>query len=109
MSARTITTTIGAWLTPYSAPMDLLRADSKDVIANLAWSANEMGSSGWARVGTAEVTLQLDDEKQILERQVESLRAEQTKTRADAQARVTELERQIQLLLALEHMPGSAL
>lgn len=104
MSARTITATVDAWMPSYRGPEDL-QGDPRRAINSLAFAECDMSDMGWTRIGTADVALHIVDENQLIENKVESLRAEQTKTRADAQAKVTELERQIQQLLAIEHTP----
>lgn len=103
--SRTITATVDAWHGTFGRPTDL-HGDPADAINSICFARFDLGLSlGWTFIGTADVTLHLVDDKQIIENKVESLRAEQTKVRANATARATDIERQIQQLLAIDYTP----
>lgn len=99
---RTITAEIPAYLlsTCYG-PEDLKRADSD--VANLLTLRNMSMAPDYVRVGTAQVTIELVSESEIVANKVQALRAEKQQTLADAQAKATRLESQIQQLLAITH------
>jgi hypothetical protein len=60
---------------------------------------------GWTFVGIADVTLRMLDESALVAEKVQALEASSTQIMAEAQARVTEIRRQINTLLAIEHNP----
>lgn len=90
------------WLTEHSyiGPDDFKEGMSSDA---MAFYDHDMTSSGWTKVGTAVITMEVVDKAAMVESKIESLRALQTKTIADAQAKSTEIEGQIQKLLAISH------
>ena len=63
------------------------------------WPTNE----GYTLVGTAEAQVTLFPPAECISRQVASLRSEQTKLRAESEAAVTRIEKQINSLLAIEN------
>jgi hypothetical protein len=54
-------------------------------------------------IGAAEITLVLNDPADITNAQIASLRAQKTSVLADAQLKVNDIERQIQMLLAINN------
>ena len=102
MSTRTITGTTKAWLTENSAagPQDIAEGNPQ-LIQAAAYSMHDMTSAGWVLVGTAEVTLTVDDMDTVVTNQVAALRAQITNVRAEAENKATQLERQVQQLLAI--------
>ncbi len=64
-----------------------------------------MTASGWTFAGEAEITLQLVDHKALVENKVEALKAEVKSIKAEATMKVTQIERQIQTLLAITYEP----
>jgi len=108
-AARTITATVGAWLTnsEYYGPDDLNKTP-EHAIHSLSFVAHDMTRSGWTRVGDAEITITLVDEKTLIGNKVDSLRNEQQAVRAEAQMKDNELESKIQKLLAIEYTAGAA-
>lgn len=103
-AARTITATVGAWLTSseYVGPDDLNKTP-EHVINVLSFVAHDMTKRGWTRVGDAEITITLVDEKTLISNKVGALRNELQAVRAEAQLRANDLESKIQKLLAIEY------
>lgn len=64
---------------------------------------NLSGLEDWVKVGTAEVTVNLMSEQEIIRSQIESLEASARKLKADAEAKCTFIQGQIQSLLAIGH------
>jgi hypothetical protein len=62
---------------------------------------------GYTYIGEATITVDVPDEKTLIDSKVEALREEIKTTRADATAKVTQLEGQIQQLLAIEFTPSA--
>jgi hypothetical protein len=60
-----------------------------------------MSSCGWLAIGEAEVTINFYPTDEIVDKRVKGLREEQKKTLADAQLKSTQIEREIQSLLAI--------
>jgi hypothetical protein len=62
--------------------------------------------AGWVYVGEAEVTLRLIDDKALVASKVDALRAEATQLQAETEAKLVEITRKINTLLAIEHQPS---
>lgn len=97
---KTVTAKTTAWLSQYHGPEDLKGADD-EVVNALTYAICDMSSLGYSKVGTATITVELADEREVVENKVASLRAVQIKSRADAHAADVEFERKIQQLLAI--------
>lgn len=88
-------------------PDDLIRGFKSAVNAVTFYDVTEYGNDpdrvpdGWVRIGHAEVTLHLISADKLVDNKVESLRAELTSTRAEAEAKCTQIQRQINTLLAI--------
>ena len=96
-----ITGKMKAWLPEYSS----LRPDqlnTPEAIDSMVFSRCDMRDSGWTFVGeaTIEVDLILKPEELIASK-IETLKAQQTKVRAETQQRLNQLEDMIQNLLAI--------
>jgi hypothetical protein len=63
---------------------------------------------GYTYIGEATITVEVPDERTLIDNKVEALREEIKTTRAEATAKVTKLEGQIQQLLAIEYAPSPA-
>lgn len=102
-----IATTTQAWITESNdvTPQQLRTPEG---IATLFYSPNDMSSIGWTRVGMAAITVDLVDERQLVDNKIASLREQAATLRADATAKVTRIEGQIQQLLAIENSPAVA-
>lgn len=98
MNTQTITGEVFAYLTDNSGPEDL----REHGIGALKFSNyGGMASSGWTMVGKATVSVEIPDERTLVENKVDSLKAEATKLRAETEARLTEIDRKINTLLAI--------
>ena len=94
---RTITGTIGAWLSSHN-----LNADPND-FENLFFSVSDMTNIGWVKVGTAYVTVELLSDTDLMTEQLSMLNEAERRVKADAQAKLNEIEGQRQRLLAIEY------
>lgn len=96
---KTVTAKTKAWLTEYStlSPKDLLDG----CISGVAYHVADMKSAGWTLIGDAEITIALIDEKEMVDNKVAALREEVKAIRAEATAKATRIESQIQSLLAI--------
>lgn len=84
----------------YTKPEDLL---GPDAFKHLSFSAHDLKSMGYVKVGIATVTLELEGEHVIVQNAIEALRAQQAEIRAKATAECTALDTKINNLLALEN------
>ena len=96
---KTITGTIGAWLSSHN-----LNADPND-FENLFFAVSDMTNIGWIKVGNASVTVELMSDADQLTNQLAMLEEAERRVKADAQAKLNEIEGQRQRLLAIEHKP----
>ena len=97
----TVTTKTKVWITPYCGlgPEDLKAGRVNGLTYhNLA---GDQIPEGWVLAGEAEITVHLVDAKTLVANKIESLREEAKAVRAEATARVTRIEGQINDLLAL--------
>lgn len=108
MTARTLTGQLKVWLTPYDSAITPDKLSDPAVLKQLTFNAYDMRSQGWTQIGSADVTVRLLADREIFGNRIESLRAEKAKTLADARAKATDLEREIQTLLAIAYDDGSA-
>lgn len=97
---RTITDTVPAYISQYNSITCLLANEPKSAICQLILTKTPR--DGWVWIGHATVTLEIADDTEINAELVETLRAVQKQIQADAGKRVTEIEQQIQSLLAIE-------
>jgi hypothetical protein len=109
MSARTIKTTAGVYLYSSSCvgPADLVDGVGAGGLAFFS-ADKDMRPYGYTLIGTAEITMQIVGTDELVQNKVEALRAEKSKVIGDAQNRATEIERQIQTLLAITHDRSAA-
>ena len=94
---KTITGTIGAWLSSHN-----LNADPND-FENLFFAVSDMTNIGWIKVGNASVTVELMSDADQLTNQLAMLEEAERRVKADAQAKLNEIEGQRQRLLAIEY------
>ena len=95
---KTITGTTCAWLNEYSAARN-----SSVEIQNMSFAEQDMTSFGWVKIGTAEISVELFDDKEIFVNKLAVLDEAEKRVKADAENKLTEIERQRQQLLAIEH------
>lgn len=96
---KTVTGKTKAWITDSSGvtPDNL----AKGKIDGLTYYPNDMVSVGWVFAGEAEITVHLVDTKTLIDNKVAALKEEAKNIRAEATAKCTKIEGQIQNLLAL--------
>ena len=97
---RQITATVQAYISQYNSVKSLMNTSQENAISQVMLTERTL--DGWVLIGSATVTLNVADDDTINGRLVETLREVQTSIKADAQKRVTEIEQQIQSLLAIE-------
>jgi hypothetical protein len=103
-----VTATLKAWLPEHSClrPEDL---HTEKAIDSMVFSLCDMRNSGWTYVGEATITVNLIlTPDQLIASKIETLKAQQTKVRAEAQERVNHLEGMIQNLLAITYTPEAS-
>lgn len=93
-------------LSPYSLlkANDVQGATDEQLATWLSFSSKVPEDS--THVGTAEITVTLHDHKEIVTSQVAALQQRKKHIQAEAQKHITNLEHQIQSLLALENNHG---
>ena len=96
---KTITGNISAYLSAYSVEVK----DSPDNFKNLSFSSVDMTPHGWVKVGDAEVSVSLFDSGEITRSQVAVLQEAKRRVQAESQAKINQIEGQIQSLLAIEY------
>lgn len=101
----TITGKASVWISQYSP---ITPEEIQSGAANVAGFTffgidDDMSSHGYTRVGVANITIDAEDGKTIIANKVDALRAEATAIRAEATAKVTRIESQIQNLLAISY------
>ena len=94
---KTITGKTGAWLSSYN-----VNADPSDV-NNLFFASSDMSSCGWIKVGSASVTVELLSDTDLMTEQLAMLDEAERRVKAEAQAKLNEIEGQRQRLLAIEY------
>ena len=98
---------LNVYLSKYSAhKASELHAIDHDALlraTHIATSYELREADGYTLVGTAEAQVTLFPPAECISRQVASLRSEQTKLRAESEAAVTRIEKQINSLLAIEN------
>lgn len=102
MTTHTITTK--AWITQYStiSPDDLEQGKRIEDLAFYTPKKN-VAPEGWTFAGEAVISFTPVDRQTLVDNKVEALKAEAAAIRAEAQAKVTRIEGQIQNLLAISY------
>lgn len=102
-----VTTTIKAWITEYNhvTPDELKTPEG---VATLNFSRHDMTMSGWTFVGDATITVDILETRALVDNKVAALREQAASIRAEATAKVTKIEGQIQQLLCIENSPAGA-
>lgn len=101
---RTVKGTTGAYVSEYSGLNinNIGKAKDKALIENLTYASFDSAPKGWTKVGSVDVVITLFDDKEINESQIATLREMKKTVQAEAQKKITEIEQQIQSLLAIE-------
>lgn len=105
---KQVTNTVKAWLPEYSSltPDQLQKPEAVD---QFIYSAHDMRSAGWTYVGEATITVDVVlSSNELINSKIETLREQQKKARAEAEAQVNRLEGMIQNLLAISYTPEAA-
>lgn len=106
--SRTITATVPAWITSnYFDPKTLVDGEPGRVIDGVGYSSLDMSTHGWVKCGTAEITLTIDDPREVIDSKVTALQAQKKSVMAKAQMELNKLEGQIQELLCIEYQPSA--
>ena len=96
--------TVNVWLPyTYTKPSDLHKFDDERLVASVCFQNADMSSIGWTRVGTAEVSIRLEDCKTCTANQVAILQSQLKEMRAEHQQAQNRLTKQIQELLAIDN------
>ena len=101
---KQVTGRLNIWADSYSGVgPEQLRNPPADLAQKVQLYRTEwdMSKDGYTKIGEAEVVLHLYDTQSVVANQVESLKAQIDKERADSEAKVTALNRRINDLLAL--------
>lgn len=101
MAKRIITGSLFVSLSDYSDLDQLASPDDATALKVLAFTSCDITGGCYSRAGTATVTVQLDDEKELIESKAESLRGEITKVRAESENEITRLTEKLNSLLAI--------
>lgn len=96
----TITGIITVQLSSAYGPDDL-EGDAESVINRMSFMNGDMSKYGYVVVGSAEVTVTLLGKSEMIDSKVDALRKESAQIEAEACAKVTNIKRQIQQLLAI--------
>ena len=99
---KTITATVPAYMNKWSSIDELMARDPTSAIGSI-YTGNTCDLSTWIWIGSASVTVEIADEKEINSKLVESLKEAKKKIQADAEKSITEIDAQIQSLLAIEY------
>lgn len=96
-----------AYVTQYSSitPKDIQEGNRVDELCFGSW---KNPPDGWTCVGDAEITFTPVDNKTLVDNKVQALRSEAASIRAEAAAKVTRIETQIQNLLAISYDEATA-
>ena len=97
--------TVNVWLSSnaYTKPSDLHKLDDERLVASVQFQNIDMSRDGWTRVGTAEVSITLDDCKKGTANQVATLQSQLKEMRAEHQQAQNRLTKRINELLAIEN------
>jgi hypothetical protein len=96
---HTVTATMKAWI-PDSSSISPQALQSGE-IGGLYYVDSDMTSVGWTLAGEADITVRLVGTQELVDNKVMALREEAKAIRAEATAKCTQIESQIQNLLAL--------
>lgn len=98
-----------AWITEYNrkTPAELRTPEGA---SSLFYSGDDHSGvgNGWTLAGTATITLDLVDDRVLVDNKVASLREQAANIRAEATGKAARIEGQIQQLLCIENSPAAA-
>lgn len=98
---KKISGTTSVWITnDYYGPAEIKR-DGAKCVGKLSYCDHDMTSTGWTKIGKAQITLDLLSDEKMVESKVASIQAEITRVRADAENTITQLAEKLNSLLAI--------
>ena len=100
---KTITATVPAYMSEYNSIDRLEKTYPDSAISQLMLTNIEV--KDWIWIGSASVTVEIAEDKEIKAGLVESLKNAKKKIQADAEKSITEIDAKIQSLLAIEYKP----
>lgn len=105
--SRIIEGMAAAWISPYSGlgPHNIHELDQPGDLTFTSLGV-DMGSSGYTRVGTAEIKVTIASTEVLVSNKISSLEAEILAIEGEAEAKVTKVRGQIQQLLAITYQPA---
>jgi hypothetical protein len=104
-----VTTTMSAYLSPFVTltPQELQTPAGASQMTYAVGKSKYWAEQGYTYVGEAEVAVEVPDIRELVESKVEALREQATAIRAEATAKCTVIDGQIQNLLAIEYTPAA--
>lgn len=104
-----VTTTMHAYLAAHATltPHQLQTPAGASQLTYVAAQSKYWAEHGYTYIGEAEVTVEVPDVRELVDNKIESLRSQAIAIRAEATAKCTAIEGQIQNLLAIEHTPAA--
>ena len=97
---KTITATVPAWITT-SGNIENLDGTPEQAVCEAYFYEHDMTRSGWTRIGTATITLNIISTDGLVQNQVAALEAEMNAVLADAQQKCNYFRERISKLQAL--------
>ena len=98
---KTITATVPAYMHKCLPLDELMNIAPESAISRILIGGTH--DESWIWIGSASVTVEIADEKEIKTELVESLKKAKKKIQAEAEKNITEIDAQIQSLLAIEY------
>lgn len=105
MSGRTFSFTTKAYLTSYHTPDEITPESAACALSFYNFSSTP---DGYTLVGEADITVRVVDAQKIIANKVEALKTEKARVLAEAQMKATDIEANIQKLLAISFDEGVA-
>ena len=94
---------IGAWMFARYNIAAKLTGDPVAALASMTYSQFDLSIHGYVKVGDAQMAVTLLPRSEVTAGAVAELRKQADKVRAESQASLTEIDRRINELLAIEH------
>jgi hypothetical protein len=104
-----VTSTMHAFISPNSTVTPQVLATDKGIRHMAFFGDKEFWiKQGYTHIGEATITVDVPSERELVDNKVAALREEIVTTRADATAKCTRIEGQIQQLLCIENSAAPA-
>lgn len=99
---------VKAWMRTYTFDTPDSMAKRRQNVAELTYASEEtdLSKHNFVAVGEADIEVTLDSPTEIVKSQINNLQEQIKGVRAQSQMQVTQLEAQIQNLLAIEYTPA---